>query len=69
MLGYTGFFPIAQACLDDIEACAVKPIGNGPFQIDEWQQGLSMTASKWADYTLDETPTTTSSSGPSTRGV
>ena len=56
MLGYTGFFPIAQACLDDIEACAVQPIGNGPFQIDEWQQGVSMTASKWADYTLDETP-------------
>ena len=56
MLGYTGFFPIAQACLDDIEACAVQPIGNGPFQIDEWQQGVSLTASKWADYTLDETP-------------
>jgi oligopeptide transport system substrate-binding protein len=56
MLGYTGFFPIAQACLDDIEACAVMPIGNGPFQIDEWNQGVSMTASKWADYTLDEVP-------------
>lgn len=56
MLGYTGFFPIAQACLDDIEACAVKPIGNGPFQIDEWDQGTSLTASRWADYTLDEAP-------------
>jgi oligopeptide transport system substrate-binding protein len=56
MLGYTGFFPIAQACLDDIEGCAVAPIGNGPFQVDEWQQGVSLTASKWADYTLDETP-------------
>ena len=56
MLGYTGFFPIAQACLDDIEACAVMPIGNGPFQIDEWNQGVSLTASKWADYTLDEVP-------------
>lgn len=56
MLGYTGFFPIAQECLDDIEACAVAPIGNGPFQVDEWQQGVSLTASKWADYTLDETP-------------
>ena len=56
MLGYTGFFPIAQACLDDIEACSVQPIGNGPFQIDEWEQGVSLTASKWADYTLDETP-------------
>ena len=56
MLGYTGFFPVAQACIDDIDACALKPIGNGPFQIDDWQQGVSLTASKWADYTLDETP-------------
>jgi oligopeptide transport system substrate-binding protein len=56
MLGYTGFFPVAQACIDDIEACAVQPIGNGPFQVDEWQQGVSLTATKWADYTLDETP-------------
>ena len=56
MLGYTGFFPVAQACIDDIDACALKPIGNGPFQIDEWQQGVSLTASRWADYTLDEMP-------------
>jgi oligopeptide transport system substrate-binding protein len=56
MLGYTGFFPIAQACLDDIEACAVMPIGNGPFQIEEWNQGVSLTANKWSDYTLDEVP-------------
>ncbi|GAA1732004.1 ABC transporter substrate-binding protein [Isoptericola hypogeus] len=57
MLGYTGFYPIAQACLDDIEACAVKPIGNGPFQVDEWEQGVGMTATRWEDYTLDEAPT------------
>lgn len=56
MLGYTGFFPVAQACLDDIETCAVQPIGNGPFQVEEWQQGVSLTATKWADYTLDEAP-------------
>ncbi|MGO1973019.1 MAG: peptide ABC transporter substrate-binding protein [Propionibacteriaceae bacterium] len=56
MLGYTGFFPIAQECLDDIDACAVKPIGNGPFQIDEWEQGVALTASKWADYPGDEVP-------------
>ncbi|MGO1973018.1 MAG: peptide ABC transporter substrate-binding protein [Propionibacteriaceae bacterium] len=56
MLGYTGFFPIAQECADDIEACAVKPIGNGPFQIDEWEQGVALTASKWADYPGDEVP-------------
>ncbi|MDN5724456.1 MAG: ABC transporter substrate-binding protein [Propionibacteriales bacterium] len=56
MLGYTGFFPIAQACLDDIEGCAKKPIGNGPFQIDQWEQGVRMSASKWADYKGSETP-------------
>ncbi|WP_164545040.1 peptide ABC transporter substrate-binding protein [Antribacter gilvus] len=56
MLGYTGFFPVAEACLEDVEACAVKPIGNGPFQVDEWVQGEKVTASKWADYPLDEAP-------------
>ena len=56
MLGYTGFFPIAQECLDDIEACGVKPIGNGPFKVDEWQQGVGLTASRWEDYPLDEAP-------------
>ncbi|MCA5892917.1 ABC transporter substrate-binding protein [Isoptericola sp. NEAU-Y5] len=58
MLGYTGFFPIAQECLDDIEACSVKPIGNGPFQVSEWNQGQNLTASLWEGYTLDEAPTT-----------
>jgi oligopeptide transport system substrate-binding protein len=56
MLGYTGFFPIAQACLDDVEACAKQPIGNGPFQVTDWQQSQELTAEKWADYPLDETP-------------
>ncbi|SDS96202.1 peptide ABC transporter substrate-binding protein [Microlunatus soli] len=56
MLGYTGFFPIAKACLDDIKACATKPIGNGPFQVEKWDQGTSLTANKWKGYTLKETP-------------
>lgn len=56
MLGYTGFFPIAQACLDDIEGCSTKPIGNGPFQIEQWEQGVHLSASKWADYKGEETP-------------
>jgi peptide/nickel transport system substrate-binding protein/oligopeptide transport system substrate-binding protein len=56
MLGYTAFFPMAQACLDDIDACAVKPIGNGPFEVEEWAQGQSLSANKYADYTGEETP-------------
>lgn len=56
MLGYTGFFPIAQACLDDIDACATQPIGNGPFQVEQWQQGQSLTATRYAEYAGEETP-------------
>ncbi|MBL0885583.1 peptide ABC transporter substrate-binding protein [Myceligenerans indicum] len=56
VLGYTGFFPVAQECLDDVEACATEPIGNGPFQVTEWTQSQELTAEKWADYPLDETP-------------
>jgi peptide/nickel transport system substrate-binding protein/oligopeptide transport system substrate-binding protein len=56
MLGYTGFYPIAQACLDDIKQCAVKPIGNGPFQVTSWDQGQSMTLKRWGGYTLNEVP-------------
>lgn len=56
MLGYTGFFPVAQECLDDVDACALKPIGNGPFEIEEWDQGQKLTAAKWDDYKGEETP-------------
>lgn len=56
MLGYTGFFPVAKACLDDVEGCATQPIGNGPFQVEQWSQGQSLTATKYADYTGEETP-------------
>jgi peptide/nickel transport system substrate-binding protein/oligopeptide transport system substrate-binding protein len=56
MLGYTGFFPVAKACIDDVKACAKKPIGNGPFKIDNWNQGVELTASKWSGYKLAEKP-------------
>ena len=56
ILGYTGFFPATQACIDDIDACNTHPIGNGPFQIEEWEQGVSLTATKWGDYQGEETP-------------
>jgi peptide/nickel transport system substrate-binding protein/oligopeptide transport system substrate-binding protein len=56
MLGYTGFFPAAKACIDDIKACSKKPIGNGPFKIDNWNQGVELTASKRKDYKLPEVP-------------
>lgn len=57
ILGYAGFFPMAQECLDDIEQCAVEPIGNGPFQFDgEWQPELGVTLTQWDDYAGEEKP-------------
>jgi len=46
-VGYSGFFPMAQACVDDIEACNEKPIGNGPYKMDgEWQHNQLITVVK-----------------------
>ena len=28
-LGYTAFYPMAEACVADVEACNEEPIGNG----------------------------------------
>lgn len=53
MLGYTGFYPAAKACMKDVKKCGKKPIGNGPFKIDKWKQGVKMSASKWKDYKGD----------------
>lgn len=50
MLGYSAFFPMAKACRKKIKKCSKKPIGNGPFSIDRWKQGVKATASKWEDY-------------------
>lgn len=56
MLGYTGFFPVAEECIANVEDCSVNPIGNGPFQIEDWTQGVSLTATRWDEYAGDEAP-------------
>ena len=50
-VGYSGFFPVAQACLDDLKACAETPIGNGPYKIEgTWQHDVSITLVRNDDY-------------------
>jgi ABC-type oligopeptide transport system substrate-binding subunit len=42
-IGYSGFFPMAQACIDDHEACNEKPIGNGPYKIEgSWEHNVAI---------------------------
>ncbi|WP_018222667.1 peptide ABC transporter substrate-binding protein [Salinispora pacifica] len=43
VVGYPGFSPMAQACLDDTDACNETPIGNGPYKIDgSWKHDVEI---------------------------
>jgi peptide/nickel transport system substrate-binding protein len=43
-IGYSGFFPVAKACLDDFAKCNENPIGNGPYKIEgSWQHDIGIT--------------------------
>ncbi|MFV2106964.1 peptide ABC transporter substrate-binding protein [Micromonospora sp. LOL_015] len=52
IVGYSGFFPMAEACLADTDACNETPIGNGPYQIEgswEHDQRIQLARSEtWA---------------------
>ncbi|MGH3727806.1 MAG: peptide ABC transporter substrate-binding protein [Micromonosporaceae bacterium] len=51
MLGYTAFYPMAKECLDDVKACKVEPIGNGPFKMDgKWERKRSIKLVKYNKY-------------------
>jgi ABC-type oligopeptide transport system substrate-binding subunit len=51
-LGYSGFFPVAEACLADFDACNETPIGNGPYKIEgAWEHDAKITLVKNDDWT------------------
>lgn len=51
MLGYEAFYPVAEECLADVEACEAQPIGNGPFMFEEpYDPQAGGTAVVWEDY-------------------
>ncbi|GAB3644549.1 ABC transporter substrate-binding protein [Glycomyces tarimensis] len=57
MLGYEAFFPVAQECLDNTDACEDQPIGNGPFMFEEpYSIESGGTAVKWEDYQTADQP-------------
>jgi peptide/nickel transport system substrate-binding protein len=50
-VGYSGFFPVAEACLADFDACNETPIGNGPYKIEgSWQHNVGITLVRNDDY-------------------
>nr|WP_277605542.1 ABC transporter substrate-binding protein [Glycomyces sp. L485] len=57
MLGYEAFFPVAEECLADTDACEEQPIGNGPFMFEEpYSIENGGTAVKWEDYQTTDQP-------------
>jgi len=55
-IGYSGFFPVAKACLDDFDACNETPIGNGPYKIDgKWDHDVAIDLVRSDDYAGDKT--------------
>ena len=43
-VGYSGFFPVAEACLEDFDACNETPIANGPYKMEgSWQHNIGIT--------------------------
>ncbi|HCT75258.1 MAG TPA: 4-phytase, partial [Micromonosporaceae bacterium] len=50
-VGYSGFFPMAKACLADTKACNETPIGNGPYKIEgSWKHNVGITVVRNNDY-------------------
>ena len=49
-LGYPAFAPLPKAFFDDHDAWLKKPVGNGPYQVDNYTRGSQMSLRKWDDY-------------------
>ena len=51
VISYTAFYPLAQACLDDMAACEEAPIGNGPFMMDGvWEHDQEIRTVRYDDF-------------------
>lgn len=51
VVGYSGFFPNAKACIADLEKCRETPIGNGPYKLDgEWKHNVEVTLVRNANF-------------------
>lgn len=54
ILGYSGFFPVAEECLADFEACNEEPITNGPYQMAApWEHNVQIQLERFEDWAGD----------------
>ncbi len=55
-LGYTAYMPLPKAAFEDMAAFGEKPIGNGPYQLESWDHGNSISLKPNPTYTGGRTP-------------
>ncbi|MFE9847927.1 ABC transporter substrate-binding protein [Streptomyces sp. NPDC005576] len=53
-LGYAAFSPLPQSFFDNHDAWLSKPVGNGPYTIDQYAKGSSMNLRRWKGYPGDD---------------
>ncbi|WP_320774531.1 ABC transporter substrate-binding protein [Streptomyces sp. CRN 30] len=53
-LGYPAYAPLPRAFFDDHDAWLKKPVGNGPYQVENYTRGSQMSLRKWDDYPGDD---------------
>lgn len=55
-LGYSSYFPLPQAALDDIDAFGQAPIGNGPYAFESWDNDVQIMLTTADDYAGNREP-------------
>lgn len=53
-LGYAAFVPLPKTFYSDHDAWLAKPVGNGPYTIDQYAKGSSMNLRRWDGYPGDD---------------
>ncbi|GGS85969.1 peptide ABC transporter substrate-binding protein [Streptomyces griseoviridis] len=53
-LGYPAYAPLPRAFFDDHAGWLRKPVGNGPYQVDDYTRGSQMSLRRWDGYPGDD---------------
>ncbi|CAL9519081.1 Oligopeptide-binding protein OppA [Streptomyces sp. enrichment culture] len=53
-LGYPAFAPLPRLFFDDHDAWLEKPVGNGPYRVENYARGSQMSLRAWEGYPGDD---------------
>lgn len=55
-LGYSAYMPLPKVAFEDMAAFGEKPVSNGPYMVDTWDHGNSISLVPNPDYKGSRTP-------------